>query len=172
MTLEQIMDAHNMVRLPLVGAMILCALGISDARASGNELLSIEGVSLTEKQYVAGFDIKTWGVTVVAVCHFPPAWSLVAVNSADPQGRLAGSASHGVAALNKQRLNQLQSLFLVRVDDYHEEEQPIPHGTIPATFVGSLSIGTYGTDDFPGRDVPISPSNLVRRPATRCPDPD
>jgi len=106
------------------------------ARAK-RELLSIGGVALPEKGYIAGFKIDTWGVEVLAVCHLPPGWTITAGKSADPTGLLAGEASLGVAFLDRSALKQLSQMFLIELEGpYQEESKPIPNGEMPATFAG------------------------------------
>jgi hypothetical protein len=122
-------------------------------------------------EYVARFDIKTWGVRVIAVCHIPGGWTISAGKNADPEGVLSGSAGEGVAFLDAEGLHQLTDLFLVQVDDYH----PVAKGDCansctPASFTGNFYIGEYGADAQPTPQRVI-PENIRLTAATRCPDP-
>jgi hypothetical protein len=162
-----------MFRTLLAATMLVGTALPRTAYAADAELLSIQGISLGEKEYVAGFNLTTWRVEVLAVCHFPPGWTITAAMAASPDGGLQGGIGDTVAALDRTRLGQLQRLFLVKIEDYHEQERVFPSGGgTPPTFVGTISIGAYGPDEPILRSVPIGASNLVREPATRCPDPE
>jgi hypothetical protein len=54
--------------------------------AHSMQLLSIEHVKLTSKQYVSGYKIKTWGLKIRAVCHLPPGWIIPTGSYASPDG--------------------------------------------------------------------------------------
>lgn len=137
--------------------------------ADDSELLSIRGVVLPQNGYVVGFTIKTWGVDVLAVCHFPPGWTITAGKSADPEGILAGGGSHGVTWLNAARIGELGQLFLIKVSDYRAHEAHSPNVDDPATFSGKLLVGDYGNPEADWREVSLLPANFVREPASRCP---
>jgi hypothetical protein len=122
-------------------------------------------------QYIASFDIKTWGVRVIAVCHIPGGWTISAGKNANPEGVLSGSAGEGAAFLDSESLHQLTDFFLVQVDDYH----PIDRGDCtknctPASFAGDFYIGEYGSEDQP-KPQRVLPSNIRLDAASRCPDP-
>lgn len=140
------------------------------AVASETEILSIQNINLPDNGYIQGFRIETWGVTVLAVCHFPPGWTIMAGTSADPTGILSGEASLGVTFIAKGHTKALSQLFLIQVEDYREREEPTPHGILPPTFSGKVTVGTYGYHDPDWHDVQIMPTNLLREPANKCPD--
>ena len=149
------------------------------AISAETQLLSITGIKLqplksgsqARGQYIASFDIKTWGVRVIAVCHIPGGWTISAGKNANPEGVLSGSAGEGVAFLDSESLHQLTDFFLVQVDDYH----PVDRGDCtknctPASFAGDFYIGEYGSEDQP-RPQRVLPSNIRLDVASRCPDP-
>jgi hypothetical protein len=142
------------------------------AVAGNTELLSIHNISLPNNGYIAGFQIDTWGVRVLAVCHLPSGWTITAGKSADPTGILSGEASLGVTDIADGNSAQLSELFLVEVEDDREREEPIPNGVRPARFSGRLTVGTYGQHDPDWHDVPLTSANLTRDTATKCPDPN
>lgn len=158
----------------------LAALAITAAPAfAQTQLLSITGIDLqplhtgaqASGQYVSGFNIRTWGVRVLAVCHIPRGWTISAGKNANPEGELSGRAGEGVAFLDSQRVAQLADLFLVRVEDYSPADAgDCARNCRPASFSGALRIGQYGTRQ---RTVTrrLTASNIQLRPAARCPDP-
>src|SRR5262249_49605429 len=75
------------------GILIIAALVLATMRpviADAGELLSVHGIALPENGFLFAFHIDTWGVRVLAVCHFPPGWTLSAGKSLDPSGILSG----------------------------------------------------------------------------------
>ncbi|WP_443750831.1 hypothetical protein [Asticcacaulis solisilvae] len=135
-------------------------------------LASITGLTIGKNEFVDGFSIDTWGVRMVAVCHFPPGWSIDAGSSADPSGLIKGEGSLGVTWLDRTRLDELDGLVLLdteggirRADEGHEGASVY----VPATFKGKVSIGTYGTDKV--RKMKIGWRNIRLTPAVRCPPP-
>jgi hypothetical protein len=150
---------------------ILIATAIAPAAHAKRELLSIRGIVLPEKCYVAGFKIDTWGVKALSVCHLPGGWTITAGKSADPSGTLAGEASLGVTFLGQSALKQLSQLFLIEIEGgFQEKAKPIPAGgEFPATFTGKISVGTYGHGDGDIQEVLLAQTNLVREPAEHCP---
>ncbi len=134
-------------------------------------LASITGIRLTKDEYVDGFSIATWGVTLRAVCHFPPGWDIDAGSSADPSGQIKGEGSLGVTYLDRTRLSELSGLVLitlvdaVQVKDIGHDGGPV---FIPATFKGHVSIGTYGVDGKT-RKGRLTARNIKLVPADRCP---
>ena len=147
----------------------LLALVCPGAHAeSQTVVLSIEGVQLGAKQYIAGFEIKTWAVYPLAVCHIPHGWEVSAGTDIDPGGRLTGGSGGTVANLDHTQLTDLKALYLVKVDGYHATT--VKHGGSeqPASFSGTISIGTYGSEK-PDHDYPLRPANIVMVPAKRCP---
>ena len=108
----------------------LCGLLAGAARpycALGHELLSLRGIQLPAHGYISSFHIDTWGVTVLAVCHLPPGWTVTAGRSADPSGVLGGTASLGVTFLNSASLSEPDDLFLIEVSDYQPAEGGTPN---------------------------------------------
>ena len=70
----------------LIVSVVVCLLAVIFAQptsAAPTELLSIEGFPVAQNQFVDKFEIWTWGVVILAVCHLPPAWRL----RADPRRR-------------------------------------------------------------------------------------
>lgn len=141
------------------------------AVAKRTELLFIVHLRLAPGEYVAGFELRTWTVRVLAVCNLPVGWTVTAGTFGDPGGILSGTANIGVAYLPKGRTGALHALFLVEIGQDRPADVIGPNGEIrPATFVGSIAIGRYGAETT-ARTVALSGHNLERRPATRCPPP-
>ncbi len=136
-------------------------------------LASIASLNLTDNEYVDGFAVETWGVTLKAVCHFPPGWSINAGSSADPSGEIKGDGSLGVTYLNRKNLSELTGLVLITLDgpvqtkDAGREGGPV---FIPATFKGHARVGTYGEDNK-SRKIRLDYRNIKLVPADRCPKP-
>ena len=122
-------------------------------------------------QYIASFDIKTWGLRVIAVCHIPDGWTASAGKNAGPEGVLSDTAGEGVAFLVTERLHQLTNFFLVQVDNYHPNDRGgCAKNCTPASFAGDFYIGEYGSEDQP-RPQRVLLSNIELEAAARCPDP-
>ena len=138
--------------------------------ANANELLSLRGIELTNGGFISGFHIETFGVRVIAVCRFPPGWTIAAGNSIDLSGTLDGNSGGGVANLDGPNAYRLDDLFLVEVIGYQPQERRKQGEINPALFSGKVSVGTYG-DDVKSRDVELRPDNFVRHPASQCPSP-
>ena len=164
---------------PLAVCLASLACNCPAARSAETQLLSITGINLhplksgsqPTGQYIAGFNIETWDVRVIAVCHIPGGWTISAGKNANPEGVLSGSAGEGVAFLDADSFNQLTELVLVRVGDYN----PIDKGDCtknctPATFAGNFYVGQYGSESEPELQR-LQPSNIRLTPARRCPDP-
>jgi hypothetical protein len=136
------------------------------AEATAAQLLSIATVELGPKEYIAAFQIDTWGIYPLAVCHIPAGWSLTAGTDGSPIGALSGSAGVGLAFLSGKQIPQLRDLFLI-VDPVPVENPP---PTVPPTFDGKVYVGTYGSDSTPSLRA-LKPTNIELTPAQRCPDP-
>jgi hypothetical protein len=143
------------------------------AEAAQIELLSIQGLSIAKNQHIDKFEIHTWGVQTLAVCHLPtPAWRITAGTNGSPEGILSGVAGIGAAAyLPQSDLRRLEGLFLILVYGYQEYPRGDPKGQYhPATFAGSVHVGTYRSDSR-GHKIRLAPLNFVRVPAAQCPAP-
>ena len=135
--------------------------------AAPTELLSIQGVTLGKNQYVAAFNIKTWGVTVLSVCRVPFAWRVTAGEQSDPEGILAGEGDTFGSYLSAQSLSEIT--FLIKVENYQAYPRGNPKGEYhPATFAGSITVDKPGTDEEQ-HSIRLSASNFVRTPASTCP---
>jgi hypothetical protein len=135
-------------------------------------LLSISGLSLTDDQYIDRFNIQTWGVQIVAVCHIPVAWRITAGKFLDPEGTLSGETEAGMAFIRKSELKKLESLFLVEFDQYQPYPRGNPKGEFhPATFAGKISRGTFGPNESDAQEIELKPENFARTPASACPAP-
>ena len=162
---------------------VALALWVADAPKSFGadaQLLSLSGVQLhplrqgedKRAQYIAAFNIKTWAVKVLAVCHIPAGWTISAGENASSEGVLSGSAGEGVAFIDAGALAELNNLFLVQVTDYQQEDRgDCARNCTPATFSGDLSIGTYGVDGVPDTKLRLSPANIRLTSTAKCPDP-
>lgn len=144
---------------------------------SQTELLSLTGLRLQSTapdrsktgQFIASFDLKTWGVKVLAVCHIPAGWTITAGKNANPEGVLSGNAGEGVAFIDAGTLKQLDDLFLVDVDGYHADDLgDCSKDCTPATFSGVLYEGTYGVET-PDIRIRLRSLNIRLTPATSCP---
>ncbi len=136
-------------------------------------LASIVGLKLSENEYVDGFAVETWGVTLKAVCHFPPGWSIDAGSSADPSGEIKDEGSLGVTYLNNKNLSELAGLVLITLDSPVQTKDKGRDGGpvfVPATFKGHASVGTYG-EDGKSRKIRLGYKNIKLVPADRCPQP-
>ena len=69
-----------------------------------------------------------------------------------------------MAYMQPSDLPKLEGLFLVSVEAY----QPQARQEHPATFAGTVHVGTYG-DDERGRTIRLRAENFARSPAARCP---
>jgi hypothetical protein len=132
--------------------------------SSATQLLSIQDFPLAKDEYVAGFDIKTFGVYALAICHIPHGWILSAGVDGTPFGVLTGVAGHGANSFDSASLDGLKQLFLV--EDMEVDNKGDPEH--PPTFKGRIRIGTYGLD-APLAWRPLHPSSYVLTPADRCP---
>jgi hypothetical protein len=155
-------------------------LGASAVSAAETQLLSLTGIKLhplksnkeNTAQYVAGFDIDTWGVRVLSVCHIPPGWTISGGQGIDLGGVLSGAGGGGVAFLDASRLDELHNLFLVEVIDYQATGRgDCSDSCMPPTFSGTVEIGTYSRNYGPDRKLQLVPSNIRLTAAARCPDP-
>ena len=155
----------------LVFTTLLSSVSVQDRPRT--YLASIVGLKLSENEYVDGFAIATWGVTLKAVCHFPPGWSIGAGSSADPSGEIKGEGSLGVTYLNQKDMSELTGLVLITLyspvqnRDLGREGGPV---FVPATFKGHASVGTYG-EDGKTRKIRLDYQNMRLVPADRCPRP-
>jgi hypothetical protein len=159
------------MRLAVVLSVLAMALSCSHpAVAAQTELLSIRGIAVGKNQYINRFDIQTWGVEILAVCHIPREWLMTAGNFQDPGGKISSeNGGGGATVILRSDLSKLDNLVLVIVDQY----QPYPRGNPkveyhPATFSGSVTIGSMEADPKE-HDVPLRPTNFVRKPASHCP---
>ena len=145
----------------LIGILIAFALP-----ADAMQLLSIQGVDLSPSGYVSGFNVRTWGVRVRAVCHIPGGWSISVDSDATPSGRLSGRAGQGVTYLDATHLSHLRQLFLIEDLAYVLDGR---RGAEPPTFDGRVRVGVYGSD---GANTwqRLKSSNYALAPASRCPE--
>jgi len=162
---------HRWMIAALVSTALLSATSVQNHPRT--YLASIAGLKLNENEYIDSFAIETWSVTLKAVCHFPPGWSIEAGSSADPTGEIKGEGSLGVTYLNNKNMSELTGLVLITLyapvqnRDIGREAGPV---FVPATFKGYASVGTYGEDDKP-RKIRLSYQNIRLVPADRCPRP-
>lgn len=154
--------------------LFLAALTIGSpslAESQRTFLVSVEGVQVGVKEYVASFSIDTWGVEIVATCQIPPGWTITAGSRADPTGKIAGEASLGVTFLDRTRLKYLKRIALLRTyGPIQKYTVRSPNIGMPATFAGTAVIGTYGTPEKT-RIQKLDFRNLHLTPASRCPLP-
>ncbi|MDB5429183.1 MAG: hypothetical protein JWP35_299 [Caulobacter sp.] len=139
----------------------------SPARQHSHTYLLSVVIPLKTGQYVSDFKFETWGVDVIAVCHFPPGWRIRAGRAATSDGVLEGEASQGITFLSGKRMRELRGLFLVRP---YGGIQRKDIGSVPATFAGTATIGGYGPHDD-DRKINLDYRNLHLTPANHCPAP-
>lgn len=129
-------------------------------------LLSVHGLQLPKKKAVYAFNIDTYGVEYLAVCHLPMGWELRSERSDDFGGYMSGEADLHASPLT------FTSMYLVDVYDYRSTTVRSGNTEHPASFQGWVKIGSreqFG--DWHGRKVPLRPNNFRLTDARRCPDP-
>jgi hypothetical protein len=151
--------------LPFALALFLCAS--ATAAQPRSYIVSLTGIQLGANEYVASFAITTWNVRFKAICKFPPGWILTAGRSASMNGTLSGTASHGVAFLDAKRLRALHGLALVTFDGPIRRSVGRPDRDPPATFAGTVNVGTYGSGRT--RTATIGFGNVTLVPMIHCP---
>ena len=158
--------------MALVSAALYMIVPLAAAE-SPTQLLSLTGIKLKAfdgpgGEFVSAFEVNTWDVQVLAVCHIPPGWTVTAGRNADFDGILSGVASLGVAYINASQLSELDAIFLVRVGKYREHDDgDCTKHCIPATFSGDVTVGTYGLDA--DSKLRLRPSNIHLQDASKCP---
>jgi hypothetical protein len=145
-------------------ALATAAFFSNPAAAAQTELLSLRGLPVGENQYIDQFHIQTWNVQILAVCHFPGVWRITAGQFLGYEGVLSGETEAGMGYVRQADLKKLEGLFLVSVDGYQSRARR----NQPATFAGSIHVGTFGNDPKEHR-VLLKATNFVRSPASRCP---
>jgi hypothetical protein len=155
--------------MPMLPLLASIALAEPAAAAEGSTYLAaIQGLRVGAREYVESFEIATWGVEILAVCRIPPGWRVTAGNSAAPDGIIAGEATHGVTFLDASRVSALEGIVLVRLAGaVQREARAVEHGTVPATFAGRASVGSYAGAE--GREVPLTYANVRLTRAAGCP---
>ena len=153
----------------ILAATLPLAFASPASAAISRALLSIAGVPAATGQYVTAFQIHTWGVEFLALCHTLPDWELKIQKYQDPDGMLSGSTD-GHGAVDKAGAKALTSLFLVDVYDY----QPLPRGDPrseyhPASFAGWVRMGNDPFGHTKRQSLRATDFKLVK--AERCPDP-
>jgi hypothetical protein len=150
----------------LAGALMFCAVA---SPACPRQLLSIQGITLASNEYVSAFEIKTWGIRVLAVCKVPRGWGISVDQDASPEGILTGTGGQGVTWADASDVKR-RFLHLFRADD-PAEIHDTPQGSIPPTFNGRIKVGVYGPD-FAVVWRRLKPENYVLVEANLCSDPD
>jgi hypothetical protein len=126
-------------------------------------LLSVDGLHMGQDEQIKAFDIKTWGVTFLAICRVPQDWQLKAEKFEDPAGDLSGRVdTHG------EPLKALSDMYLVDVYDYQARLKD----SQPASFAGWVEIGTVAPFEGGSRHRrALGAGNFRLTNARRCPDP-
>ncbi|HWF00003.1 MAG TPA: hypothetical protein VG248_09420 [Caulobacteraceae bacterium] len=126
-------------------------------------LLSLDDLHARRGEQIKAFDIKTWGVTLLAICQVPQDWQLKAEKYEDPAGELSGRLdTHG------EPLTTLRDMYLVEVYD----QQSLAKDSRPASFSGWVDIGTVAPFGGGSRHRrPLREANFRLRHARRCPEP-
>jgi hypothetical protein len=150
---------------------LLSVISAREASAGGFELISLQGIGLKENEFIAGFKIRTSGVYTVAICHIPGGWQMRGGYIDAIDGELSGDGSLGVSMLDRKHLYELTDIYLAEVQDYHPNEIKNDFGgETPASFAGSVTIGTYG-DKVELYEVPLKALNFAHVAAQHCPAP-
>jgi hypothetical protein len=122
-------------------------------------LLSVDGVEVPQGKEIVAFNIETFGVEFLGVCHVPGSWEFKIEKYADPEGVLSGKADN-----QRDVLRDLRDLFLVDVYEY----QPLPRPNHPASFAGWVKIASHPLD--PAERRVLHADNFRLTTAARCPD--
>jgi len=143
----------------------LCLSVLAAPRAGAAELISIQGVTIAADEYVAGFDLATDGLYVLAVCHILGDWTVTVYDGHPPDSRISGYAHHGASSLPASALDRLKQLVLVAA---------LPAGAGSEghrpSITGVLSIGQYG-DGRSFRTLNLRPANIGWEHSEACPSP-
>lgn len=145
-----------------VAACLVLLLAFRDAAAAARSdetaaLVSITGLRLGKNDFVRSISLKIRSLRLVAVCHLPAGWSLAVGNPQGATGSIEAGAGPGASVVGHGDLRELHALLLVR-------------RTFAATveITGSIDIETRG-DQLGAIQRPLAPSNIVAKPADRCP---
>jgi len=147
-------------------ALIAVVFGmLASTTAQAMKLVSLEGLNIGKREYVAAFKIETWAIQIRAVCKIPASWMITAGKEENPGGHILGKATGFMANLNYTQIDELKGLFLI--DDPDFDHRPSP--SEPAMFKGSITIGSYDTSSWAkDRVIPLKAGNIVLRDATQC----
>ncbi len=145
-----------------LAALAFASSHVAAPKAVAADLISIRGISIRPDEFVAGFELATNGIDVLALCHVLPDWTITVSNGHPPDSHVVGDAHHGASSLPAGSLDRLTRLLLV------EPQKPAASGTKnPEAITGFLTIGMYGSS-APLRKLPLAPANILREPAPSC----
>ena len=151
----------------LLAVLALLCLGAGEEPPPTTYLVSLTGIPLPYGQRISAFEIKTWGVTYLAVCRMPEDWEVTA-GSFGPDGRLSGEAGHGAAYLDSRRLNKMHRMALIALSGpVQKRDKRIPDGRVPATFAGHITIDLG--EENKSRKQLLTSDNVALEPARECP---
>jgi len=157
---------HDLKMRTIAALLALTGLAATPVAASQTELLSIVGVPLNANEYIRQFTIQTEGIHILAVCNIPNGWHVAAGLYDSIDGDMKGDGGLGASWVSNKNPDELQDMFLVRVDKYTEAW----NGSLPPTYRASVSTGRYGLDLRLKRRA-LTKGQLKRTPADRCPPP-
>ena len=145
---------------PVVLALVLAA--VFAPRAVAANLISIKGVSIGADEHVAGFDLVTDGLDVLAVCHVLDDWTVTVSNGSPPDSHISGVAHNGASSLPATKLDRLRQLFLVEANSH--VARSVGH---PPSITGFLTLGLYG-DGGRFRKLTLGSANIGWEGAANC----
>lgn len=149
--------------------LICLAVAAWTSAAPATQLLSIKMPERNPDSYVSGFQIRTWGINILAICKLPVGWMVTAGRELNPGGQIVGSASGFMTNLDAKQFGKLRDFVLI--DDMEPPHERSP--TEPAAFSGVfIRVGEYSKSaTHRDRRIRLKRSDIVLKPATQCPAP-
>ena len=117
-----------------------------------NALLSLNEFRLPAGERLAGLQIETRGVTVLALCHKPLGW-VVGYGNGALGGFLGAESKSTETDLDLNGLTELRRLFLIATSRDH-------------SLSGIVRLRSQRTGTM--RDVSLRPLNFISEPAENC----
>jgi len=150
-------------------AAICLAVATWTSAAFAMQLLSVKAPDLNADSYISGFQIKTWGIRVRAICKIPAGWMMTAGKELNPGGVISGFASGFMANIDMKQIEKLNDFILI--DDAEARSPPASRSpSEPPTFRASLLVGEYSKSATQrDRRIPLNDAEIVLKPATQCP---
>ena len=156
-----LLTVRRPVRLATLLAFFVTVLALTSSPGHAADKyfqISIKGISLRPGQLLAGILLDTVNLRIVAICHIPPGWGLMADSPPDATAQIVGGADFTIAALEQRDEYQLHAIALVTLDDG------------PTRITGKVKIVRPGPQ-LVETDRPLTPANIVMEPAAECAPP-